>query len=114
MSAAPAHARQGLIAAWVAQLIGTIVLASVVMVYVRTAGAPFATGEQRRDVAVLATFTLFDADHFGAEVTEQRRAVWPRDVAPEVENADATEHAHRAFTVNAAGRSACLPSRLRC
>ena len=45
MSAAPAHARQGLIAAWVAQLIGTIVLASVVMVYVRTAGAPFATGE---------------------------------------------------------------------
>jgi hypothetical protein len=45
MSAAPAQARQGLIAAWVAQLIGTIVLASVVMVYVRAAGAPFATAE---------------------------------------------------------------------
>jgi hypothetical protein len=45
MSAAPAQARQGLIAAWVAQMIGTIVLAAVVMVYVRTAGAPFAAGE---------------------------------------------------------------------
>lgn len=36
-------ARQPLIAAWVAQMIGTIVLAAVVLAYVRSAGAPFAT-----------------------------------------------------------------------
>ena len=36
-------ARQPLIAAWVAQMIGTMVLAGVVLAYVRSAGAPFAT-----------------------------------------------------------------------
>ena len=36
-------ARQPLIAAWVAQMIGTIVLAAVVLTYVRSAGAPFMT-----------------------------------------------------------------------
>ena len=37
------QARQALIATWVAQMIGTIVLAAVVLAYVRSAGAPFAT-----------------------------------------------------------------------
>ncbi|MEO7743695.1 MAG: hypothetical protein ABIR98_12210 [Usitatibacter sp.] len=35
-------ARQPLIASWVAQMIGTLVLAAVVLAYVRSAGAPFA------------------------------------------------------------------------
>ena len=39
-------ARQPLIAAWVAQMIGTIVLAAVVLAYVRSAGAPFSSGEE--------------------------------------------------------------------
>ena len=43
MTAAPSLGRQGLVAAWVAQLIGTIVLATVVIIYVRSAGAPFST-----------------------------------------------------------------------
>jgi hypothetical protein len=45
MSSAAPQARQGLVAAWVAQMIGTMVLAGVVLVYVRTAGAPFSAGE---------------------------------------------------------------------
>ncbi len=39
-------ARQPLIAAWVAQMVGTLVLAAVVLAYVRSEGAPFATGEE--------------------------------------------------------------------
>ena len=39
-------ARQPLIAAWLAQMIGTIVLAAVVLAYVRSEGAPFATTEE--------------------------------------------------------------------
>ena len=35
--------RQALVSSWVAQLIGTLVLAGVVLVFVRSAGAPFAT-----------------------------------------------------------------------
>jgi hypothetical protein len=46
MSAQAPLARQGLVAAWLAQMIGTVVLASVVMVYMRAAGgAPFPGGE---------------------------------------------------------------------
>jgi hypothetical protein len=49
------QARQGLIASWVAQMIGTIVLAAVVLAYVRSNGAPFATsGESEwRKYAIL-------------------------------------------------------------
>jgi len=43
MSAAAPHPRQGLVAAWVAQMIGTIVLAVVVATYVKARGAPFAS-----------------------------------------------------------------------
>jgi hypothetical protein len=39
-----AQARQVLVATWVAQMIGTIVLAAVVHAYVRSNGAPFAAG----------------------------------------------------------------------
>ena len=45
MSSAAPNPRQGLVAAWVAQMIGTLVLAAVVLAYVRAAGAPFSTGD---------------------------------------------------------------------
>lgn len=41
MSAAAPHPRQGLVAAWVAQMVGTVVLAVIVVAYVKAAGAPF-------------------------------------------------------------------------
>ncbi len=37
------HPRQALVAAWIAQMVGTIVLALVVAAYVRARGAPFAS-----------------------------------------------------------------------
>jgi len=43
MTATARQTRQGLVASWVAQLIGTVVLAAVVMVFVRSMGAPFST-----------------------------------------------------------------------
>jgi hypothetical protein len=45
MSAPAAHPRQELIAAWVAQLIGTIVLAAAVMAFMRAMVGPLVTGE---------------------------------------------------------------------
>ena len=42
---------------------------------------------------VLAALALFDADHLGAMLGEQRGAIRPGDVAPEVEHPDALEHA---------------------
>ena len=39
-------ARQPLIAAWLAQMIGTMVLAAVVLAYVRSQGTPFSGGEE--------------------------------------------------------------------
>ena len=44
MSTAAPLARQGLIAAWVAQMIGTMVLAGAVMIFVRVSG-PLSAGE---------------------------------------------------------------------
>ena len=38
---APQSARHGLVATWVAQMIGTLVLAGAVLVFVRSMGAPF-------------------------------------------------------------------------
>jgi hypothetical protein len=45
MSAQPAHQRQTLVAAWVAQLIGTIVLAAAVMAFVRGVMGPLTSGD---------------------------------------------------------------------
>ena len=45
MSAAAAPGRQALVAAWIAQMVGTLVLAGVVLVFVRSAGAPFGDGD---------------------------------------------------------------------
>lgn len=40
---APSHARQGLIASWVAQMVGTMVLAGAVTVFMRGLKTPFTT-----------------------------------------------------------------------
>ena len=42
--------------------------------------------------------TLNDADHFRAKFSQQCRAIRPRDIAPEIENADALQNSpHRCF-----------------
>ena len=43
MSGAIAHPRQAPVAIWVAQIVGTLVVAAVVLAFVRSMGAPFAT-----------------------------------------------------------------------
>ena len=43
MTPNPRASRQPLVTSWVAQMVGTLVLAGVVMVFVRSMGAPFAT-----------------------------------------------------------------------
>ena len=45
MSGAAPHPRQPLIAAWVAQVVGTITLATVVYLFVRAMGAPFSKAD---------------------------------------------------------------------
>ena len=45
MTPAAPHPRQGLVVSWVAQMIGTLVLAGVVFTFVRSMGAPFTTGD---------------------------------------------------------------------
>lgn len=45
MSATVTHARNNLIASWVAQMVGTLVLAAVVLAFVRSGGAPFGAGD---------------------------------------------------------------------
>jgi len=42
MSGAAPHPRQGVVAAWLSQMVGTIVLAIVILAFVRAVGAPFA------------------------------------------------------------------------
>jgi len=41
MSGAAPHPRQGLLAAWLSQMVGTVVLAAIVLAFVRASGAPF-------------------------------------------------------------------------
>ena len=45
MTPAAPQSRQGLVASWVAQMVGTVVLCGVVIVYMRTIGKPLVTGE---------------------------------------------------------------------
>ena len=42
MSGAAPHPRQGIVAAWLSQMVGTIVLAIVILAFVKAVGAPFA------------------------------------------------------------------------
>ncbi len=54
--------------------------------------AAFAVGGDRGLEAVLAAGALFDPDHVRAEFGQQRRAVGPGDVAPEIQDANARQH----------------------
>ena len=51
MNGAAAHPRQPLIAAWVSQIVGTVVLALVVYWFVRAAGAPFSGADAMKKYA---------------------------------------------------------------
>ena len=53
MSGQPAHPRQALISAWVAQLIGTIVLAAAVMAFVRGVMGPLTSGDTQQSTELL-------------------------------------------------------------
>lgn len=54
MSGAAPHPRQPLIAAWISQVVGTIVLATVVYFFVRAVGAPFSAGDAMKPYAFTA------------------------------------------------------------
>ena len=45
MSGAAPHPRQALVASWLAQVVGTIVIAAVVYAFVHAAGAPFSAAD---------------------------------------------------------------------
>src|SRR5689334_13583204 len=49
MTPAARLTRQGLVTAWVAQLVGTIVIAAVVMVFIRAMGPPLGAAEGNAD-----------------------------------------------------------------
>src|SRR5207302_10915523 len=48
-------------------------------------------GADRDQAAILAAADPLDADNLGAEIAEERRAERPRDIAPEIENADSPQ-----------------------
>jgi hypothetical protein len=45
MSGAAPHPRQGLVASWVAQMVGTLVISALVLAFVKSIGAPLSTGK---------------------------------------------------------------------
>ena len=46
MSAAPRYPRQGVIAAWAGQIVGTVVIALAVYYYFKNMGSPFGAGDE--------------------------------------------------------------------
>ena len=64
---------------------------ALVAVHDQVEGA-HAVRADRRDPAVLAAASPLDADDVGAEIGQERGAVRPGDVAPEVEDADPREN----------------------
>ena len=79
--------------------------------YAGTGGGPSA---DRDHAAILAAADPLDADHFGAEIAEQRRAERSRDVPSEIENANAVEHTGHQMPPALAGVTPSLsPSGLR-
>ena len=64
-----------------------------------------AVRRHRRDPAILAATAALDADHVGAQVGQERRAVRARDVPPEVEDARARENAVEVPIMLGHGRS---------
>lgn len=54
MNGAAAHPRQPLVAAWIAQMVSTVVLALVIYTFVRAVGAPFSTADLMKGYAFAA------------------------------------------------------------
>src|SRR6266403_1903913 len=76
-------------------------MTSAVATSLRTISRPFgAAGERfggrpgadRDHPTILPAADPLDADHLGAEIAEQRGAERSRDIAPEIEDANAVEH----------------------
>src|SRR6202040_671336 len=55
------------------------------------------SGADRDHAAILAAADPLDADHLGTEIAQQCGAERSRDVAPEIEDANAFEHTSHAF-----------------
>jgi len=66
--------------------------AALVAVHLQEQGA-FAGRGDRRLEPILAALALLDADHLGAVLGHERRAIGPGDIAAEVEHPYAIEHA---------------------
>jgi len=58
MTPAARLTRQGLVTAWVAQLVGTIVIAAVVMVFIRAMGPPLGAAEGNADWKKYAIYAI--------------------------------------------------------
>ena len=64
----------------------------------------------RRDKAILAAVAFLHANDFRTELRQQRRAIWPRDIAPEIEDANALQNSpHRSFLSGCSIVSRLLP-----
>jgi glycosyltransferase involved in cell wall biosynthesis len=58
----------------------------------------FATFADRRHKAIFAAVAFFHANDLGAKFGQQRRAIRPRDIAPEIQDAHALQNSpHRSF-----------------
>ena len=88
MSGAAPDPRQALLAAWIAQMVGTIVLAVIVATYVRKAGAPFSGAEALRPyvfTAILAGTVpaLYHLRAYKARLDADAAAMRARGGAPD-------------------------------
>ena len=89
MRTAPAHQRQALVTAWVAQLIGTIVLAAAVMAFVRGVMGPFTSGDTQwkryafSGIFVAAVPALFYLRTFKERLDEDERLLQRNNGVPD-------------------------------
>ena len=89
MSAAQPHPRQALVASWVAQMVGTLVLAAVVLAFVKSVGAPLSSAphDWQRYVfaAILAAAApaLWYLRTFKARLNADEAAVRERNGTPD-------------------------------
>ncbi len=88
MSGAAPHPRQPLIAAWIAQVVGTVVLATVVYLFVRAIGAPLSRADPMKPYAFTAILgaavpALYYLRAYKARLDADARAEAMRGGAPE-------------------------------
>ena len=89
MRAEPAHQRQALVAAWVAQLIGTIVLAAAVMAFVRGVMGPLTSGDTQwkryafSGIFVAAVPAIFYLRAFKERLDEDERLMQQNNGVPD-------------------------------